>query len=458
MRRRNSYEERMTRPLSSLFGNRFAGNNNRQTPQRTLFNHLRNDREGMDRNDPEESNLNTCENISNTPSVLKNSELKSELPHNTKEEPIFKQLKIISFVFILYCKRIFIILCLFLRCIRYFSSYNSLKHFFTIREYFNIMVYSSCAELNLIISKIDKQRKKVKIPRPYDLPSSKLSFLGRLFNLNFYKINKKTFFYLLDTQLSLQALMFYKMDLLFLIIFLLKYEFIFYILLSVSDLQFLLLYLNLKKKEIFFIWTNMVVKFFTYRNLKDFLFKHVLFLALISRDLINFKDYKDYFPLSWFLIFLNVYLHSLDVYKLQSTFIQAKIHLLFSPGTFILFYYCYMFISLLPFYLIYSLCCNSYDPLVSCFVFIFFIGTLSTLVKQPIISISVGLISCLLVHFVESTNLSFVKILEVTFLPCCTKILIKRMNFSSLIIWLINLFVCFVINVYKLSRMFNKVE
>ncbi|KCZ74200.1 hypothetical protein H311_04836, partial [Anncaliia algerae PRA109] len=181
--------------------------------------------------------------------------------------------KILLSVLILYLKRIGLILLSFLNLFCYFSSTDSITKYFKLKRYFNLVFYKASGELTFITKIIDKQRKKIVVIRPYDLPSVKTSFISRMFTLEYYKIDLRVLLYLLDTQISLFSLIFFKMDIFFITVFFLKYELKFYILLCLEDFRFLLLYLNLKYKH-FCILINFFIETLFYTNLKDRLFKY----------------------------------------------------------------------------------------------------------------------------------------------------------------------------------------
>ncbi|KCZ74249.1 hypothetical protein H311_04787, partial [Anncaliia algerae PRA109] len=123
--------------------------------------------------------------------------------------------KILLSVLILYLKRIGLILLSFLNLFCYFSSTDSITKYFKLKRYFNLVFYKASGELTFITKIIDKQRKKIVVIRPYDLPSVKTSFISRMFTLEYYKIDLRVLLYLLDTQISLFSLIFFKMDIFF---------------------------------------------------------------------------------------------------------------------------------------------------------------------------------------------------------------------------------------------------
>lgn len=473
MRRRFSNQSRENNFINSLYENRYLSSSRIPTQPNVTFLTRREIETGNTLPVPNTSITNREETLliniprrnANLPiknDIEKKDSLCGKLAPSYKKEVLHFNERNIDFnfkdIFILYLRRCLVILYFSFRIICYISSYNTSSHFFQLRQYFNLVFYKASAELNFIMKKIDEQRTKLFFRlEVYHLPSENLSSFKRLFNHFFYSFDKKVFYYLLNTQLSLCSLIFFKMDLFFIVIFLLKKEYIFYLLLSFEDNRFLLLYFNLKK-NLGCMWLNLLVEILSFTNLKDKLFRYFLFVVIISREIIQFEKYSDYYPLIWFFSFLNVYFHSLDIFKLQNTFIRTKLHLLFSPATFILFFYSYMIISLMPLYLVFSFFCGCYIPLVSCFTFIFFLGALSTFIHHPISCIFIGLFSCLMTFFTKSFSPSLTKILEIIFLPASSYKLVRERSFTALCIYLCNLYIFFLMAIYKLSRINNKVE
>ncbi|KCZ81612.1 hypothetical protein H312_00936, partial [Anncaliia algerae PRA339] len=482
MRRRLSDFRRESTFNQSMYQNRFLENNERNIPNETtsLFSGIRSEsnniadiqnwdalvREATEVSNDLENIQFSHSHLSRRYSLLFNSEkfsYKRRFSLQTHDTNFYEQYskinikKILLSVLILYFKRIGLILLSFLNLFCYFSSTDSITKYFKLKRYFNLVFYKASGELTFITKIIDKQRKKIIVIRPYDLPSVKISFISRMFTMEYYKIDLRVLLYLLDTQISLFSLIFFKMDMFFITVFFLKYELKFYILLCLEDFRFLLLYLNLKYKH-FCILINFFIETLFYTNLKDRLFKYSVFLIFISKDLISYENENNFFPINWFFVFLNVHFHSLDIFTLQNTFIHTKIHLLFSCGTFIAWYYCYMIISLFPTYIIFSLAGGSWELLICCFTFIVFIGTVSTFVMQPFISLILGLISCLVSYLTKVYSCPLGKFLEYIFLPTSTLKLLREKDLTSMTVWSVNILLFYLIAIYKLSRWDNKVE
>ena len=339
----------------------------------------------------------------------------------------------------------------------YVSNCSFTEFFGKLCSYLTVLFCNNGKTLFNVRRARDKERKLLNFLIPYTIPLVSYSKIKRLMCYDFYVPHCVILFRLLENQLTSRVLVFRKINTLLYLVLFCYFPFRH---LGFADISgFLVEILPCVRPSLNPF--NCVGEILTL-VLSKMLLDPLKFVPLALKSFPNRSS--EYVFLSM-IIYCHSYIQSLDVFKLESEFLERHVHVVFSPSTFLCYSYIYLILMLLiPYSIVFFVFRCYYIPILLP-VMVSIVITLSHYLKSALSHILYVVLICIMLNYHEKLDCIantqfFARTTEINMVLLCYRVSMSlfriRFRLTSLIRLLVLIFVTHINSVYRISKYNNR--